>query len=62
MSEMSLVNFRGRAYRVKKNILTLRNKGINSIDEIEGLQNIPYLASLDLSRFSIFESLRKWYY
>ena len=55
MSEMSLVNFRGRAYRVKKNILTLRNKGINSIDEIEGLQNIPYLASLDLSNNNIRE-------
>lgn len=55
MSEMSLVTFRGRAYRVKKNILILRNKGINSIDEIEGLQNLPYLASLDLSNNNIRE-------
>ncbi|MFX1530513.1 MAG: leucine-rich repeat domain-containing protein [Promethearchaeota archaeon] len=55
MSEMSFVIFRGRAYRIKKNILVLRNKGINSIDEIEGLQNMPYLASLDLSNNNIRE-------
>ena len=55
MNKMSLVTFRGRAYRIKKNVLILRNKGINSIDEIEGLQNIPYLASLDLSNNNIRE-------
>lgn len=55
MSEMSYVTFREKAYKVKRNSLILRNKGITSIDEIVGLQNLQYLVHLDLSNNNITE-------
>ena len=55
MSQIQYVNLRGKSYRIRRNGLVLRNKGINSIDEIEGLNNLPYLATLDLSNNNITE-------
>ena len=52
---MSFVNIRDKTYNVKKNTLNLRNKRITSLDEISGLNNLSYLAQLDLSNNNITE-------
>ena len=52
---MDYVTFRGKKYNLKKTALVLRNKGINSISEIEGLENFPALRGLDLSNNNISE-------
>jgi hypothetical protein len=52
---LDFVTFRDKTYNVKKGALILRNKGINSISEIEGLANFPALKSLNLSNNNISE-------
>jgi hypothetical protein len=55
MSQLQFVNFRGKSYRIRRNSLILRNKGITDIGEIEGLNNLPFLGVLDLSDNNITE-------
>jgi len=52
---LSIITFRDKTYNVKKGALILRNKGINSISEIEGLENLHALKSLNLSDNNISE-------
>jgi hypothetical protein len=52
---MSIVIIRDKPYKVKKGKLTLKNKGISSISEIKGLENLPALKELDLSKNNISE-------
>jgi len=52
---MDFVTFREKTYNVKKGTLTLKNKGINSISEIKGLENFPAMKTLDLSNNNISE-------
>jgi len=52
---MSFVNIRDKTYKVKKNLLNLRNKRITSFDEISGLNNLPFLTQMDLSNNNITE-------
>ena len=52
---MSVATFKGINYPVTKGELNLRNKGISSIDEIEGLTNLTDLTKLDLSDNHITE-------
>lgn len=55
MSKMSFVTLRGKQYKVKKSILSLINRGIESIDEIVGLESLPNIISLNLSNNNITE-------
>ena len=55
MSKMSFVTLRDKQYKVKKNTLSLINRGIESIDEIVGLENLPNLVNLNLSNNNISE-------
>lgn len=52
---MSFVIIRDKPYKVKKGKLTLKNKGITSISEIKGLENLPALKELNLSNNHISE-------
>ncbi len=52
---MDFVIFRDKTYNVKKGGLVLKNKGINSISEIKGLENFPAMKTLDLSNNNISE-------
>ncbi len=52
---MQYVIFRNRNYNVKKNKLSLVNKGIIDISEIEGLEYLNDLKELDLSNNNITE-------
>lgn len=52
---MDFVTFRDKKYNVKKGTLSLKNKGINSITEIKGLENFPAMKILDLSKNNISE-------
>ena len=52
---MDYVTIRDKPYKVKKGALDLKNKGINSISEIQGLENFPAMKSLDLSGNNISE-------
>lgn len=55
MSEMSFVTVKGKTFKVKKNTLSLRKKRINNIDEIIGLNTLPFLTNIDLSNNNITE-------
>lgn len=52
---MDSVTFKGKIYKVKNATLVLKNKGINSITEIEGLENFPAIRELNLSDNNISE-------
>jgi len=52
---LSFVTYRDKTYNVKKGTLILKNKGISSISEIEGLENLHNLKQLDLSNNDISE-------
>ena len=52
---MNIITFRDKTYKVKKGVLVLKNKGISSISEIEGLENLHALKALDLSNNNISE-------
>jgi len=52
---LNFVTYREKTYKVKKGTLILKNKGISSISEIEGLENLHALKQLDLSDNNISE-------
>lgn len=52
---MDFITYRNKTYKVKNGKLTLKNKGISSISEIIGLENLPALKELDLSNNHISE-------
>jgi len=52
---LDFVTFRDKKYNVKNATLILKNKGINSITEIKGLEKFPAMKILDLSDNNISE-------
>jgi len=52
---LDFVTFRNKTYNVKNATLVLKNKGINSITEIEGLEKFPAMRELNLSDNNISE-------
>jgi hypothetical protein len=52
---MDYVTFRNKVYKVKKGALSLKNKGVDDIAEIVGLQDLIGLKQLDLSYNNISE-------
>ncbi len=52
---MVYVTYKDKMYQVKRNRLSLKNKGIVDISEIGGLENLKTLIYLDLSNNNITE-------
>ena len=52
---MDYITFRNKIYKVKKGTLSLKNKGIDDIADIVGLQEVIGLKQLDLSYNNITE-------